>query len=345
MANPSMVPATSATRKAKRILADSRAVEEQAERMNPVNPKSQMMKQHMGLQGGSATPTMGVSQRRGGRKHTLKDHLENPMKGYGKKATEAHMMGQHLGKHIMSLHGGAFHKEFCHGLSGGAWYDFATNAFNKVKNEFVNPDSVLRRGAEDAGKKVAHEFSDPNSILRDKVVPIGAQVAQYAQPFLDAGVPGLGSAINTGFKVANYANKGAKMLGYGEGSRAKAMLSMAKPGRSRNNGIPLLSGNVDGVRGGMYGKQTSFKDVFGFGTGAGMLGQDGHGQRKVGGANTGAYEGHGMLGQNGHGQRAKRVVGSGVSARASLVKKVMAEQGLSMIEASKYVKEHGLQWK
>ena len=245
------------------------------------------------------------------------------------------MMGQHLGKHIMSLHGGAFHKEFCHGLSGGSWYDFLDpnkngvgNAFNKVKNEFVNSDSVLRRGAEDAGKKVAHEFSDPNSILRDKVVPIGAQVAQYAQPFLDAGVPGLGTAINTGFKVANYANKGAKMLGYGEGSRAKAMLSMAKPGRSRNNGVPLLSGNVDGVRGGDKGFLR--KAMFGFGTG---------------GANTGAYEGHGMLGQNGHGQRAKRVVGAGVSARASLVKKVMAEQGLSMIEASKYVKEHGLQWK
>lgn len=316
MANPSMVPATSATRKAKRILADSRAVEEQAERMNPVNPKRQLMKPHLGLQGGSATPSMGVSQRRGGRKHTLKDHLENPMKGYGKKPTEAHMMGQQLGKHIAELHGGAFHKEFCHGLSGGSWYDFLDpnkngvgNAFNKVKNEFVNPDSVLRRGAEDAGKKVAHEFSDPNSILRDKVVPIGAQVAQYAQPFLDAGVPGLGTAINTGFKVANYANKGAKMLGYGEGSRAKAMLSMAKPGRSRNNGVPLLSGNVDGVRGG---------------------------------ANTGAYEGHGNCSPPG---KAKRIVGAGVSARANLVKQVMAEHGMSMIEASKYVKEHGLQWK
>ena len=32
----------------------------------------------------------------------------------------------------------------------------------------------------------------------------------------------------------------------------------------------------------------------------------------------------------------------GKAARAAIVKKVMAEKGLSMIEASKYVKAHGL---
>lgn len=38
----------------------------------------------------------------------------------------------------------------------------------------------------------------------------------------------------------------------------------------------------------------------------------------------------------------KAVSGGGRSARAAIVKKVMAEKGLKMIEASKYVKEHGL---
>ena len=40
----------------------------------------------------------------------------------------------------------------------------------------------------------------------------------------------------------------------------------------------------------------------------------------------------------------KRVVGAGDGRRkrAEVVKKVMADQGLSMIEASKFVKEHGL---
>lgn len=44
------------------------------------------------------------------------------------------------------------------------------------------------------------------------------------------------------------------------------------------------------------------------------------------------------------GKAVKLIEGAGrsKSARASIVKKVMAEQGLSMIEASKYVKQHGL---
>jgi hypothetical protein len=42
--------------------------------------------------------------------------------------------------------------------------------------------------------------------------------------------------------------------------------------------------------------------------------------------------------------KVKRVVGEsdGRRARAAVVKKVMAEKGLKMIEASKYVKEHNL---
>ena len=38
----------------------------------------------------------------------------------------------------------------------------------------------------------------------------------------------------------------------------------------------------------------------------------------------------------------KAVKGGGRSARAAIVKKVMADKGLKMIQASKYVKEHGL---
>jgi len=37
-----------------------------------------------------------------------------------------------------------------------------------------------------------------------------------------------------------------------------------------------------------------------------------------------------------------KAVGGGRAARAEIVKKVMKEKGMKMIEASKYVKEHGL---
>lgn len=358
-------------------MADHRAMEEQHERMNPVNEKELLAhadneEHHRRLSGQGATPSMGLSMYRGGAKHTLKDHLEHPMKGYGKqkKPSEAHEMGRHLGLHLHQLHGGAFHKEFAEGLHGAGFFDSIKRGFedmgSKIKNEFVNPNSVLRH---DVVPKVAHEFQDPDSILRGKVIPIGAQVAQYASPFIDAVVPGAGTAINYGFKAANYANKGAKMLGYGdEQMRAKAMLGQNKKGRARNNGPPLLSGNVNGNRSGgskkahlmamtqhpemegaglaswLKGAKASVQKLkkeggmtrrmVGSGTGAGMLEEPmpmpGTNLNLSGGSDTGAYEGQGMCG------------GKGRSARASIVKRVMAEKGLKMIEASKYVKAHNL---
>jgi hypothetical protein len=289
-------------------MADARAMAEQNERHNPVNPKSELMRPHLGVRGSGATPSMGLSQIRGG--GTKKGQMRKTARRAYEPESEAYQMGRELGKHIHGLHGGSFHKEFLHGLSGGAWYDFLDpnkngvgDAFNKVKHEFVDSDSGLRQGLSTAGNAVAGQFTDPNSVLRGQVIPIGAQVAQYASPFIDAVAPGAGTALNYGFKAANYANKGAQMLGYGESEegRAKMMLSQKKKGRNRNNGVALLSGNYDGV--------------------------------VSGGSNTGRYEGHG------------RTVGAGKgrsNPRASIVKKVMAEKGLNMIQASKFVKEHGL---
>lgn len=243
-------------------MADSRAMAEQHERYNPVNPKKELMKNYTGMGhcvGGSATPSMGLSQYRGG-KHTLKDHLENPTKGYGKKKpSEAHMMGQHLSKHIHELHGAGF------------WSDFGDG----FKQGFTGTLDVLK----------------PATAL----------------------IPGFNQVMDTGRSVVGW--------GHSEEQRAMEQMGKKRVGRSRNKSdVPLLSGNINGNRGG------------------GMCG----------GANTGAYEGHGnlmeggMLGQDGHGMRKKRMVGAGVSARASLVKKVMAEKGLNMIQASKYVKENNL---
>jgi hypothetical protein len=270
-------------------MADNRAMEEQMERHNPVNPKNSLSNRRemvMRNVGAGATPSMGLSEFRGG-KHTLLDHMKNPTKGYGRKgkmaqqdASEAHQMGLALGKHLHGLHGGSFHKDFSEGvMRGGGIFDSiknafdpnkngVANAFNKVGNEFTNPNSVLRH---DVAPKVANEFTDPKSVLRGQVIPYGAKVAQVAQPFLDMGVPGLGTAINTGFKVANYANQGANMLGYGK---------------------------------------------------------------------TGHTEGKGKCG--GKKRRSPASAGDGRRKRAEVVKKVMAEKGMKMIEASKYVKEHGL---
>jgi hypothetical protein len=51
---------------------------------------------------------------------------------------------------------------------------------------------------------------------------------------------------------------------------------------------------------------------------------------------SGAYQGQGRK------KRASAGPNDGRRKRAEVVKKVMAEKGMKMIEASKYVKEHGL---
>lgn len=246
---------TSSTRRAHLAMADHRAMEEQMERHNPVNPKQMLSNKREKVMrnvgagrvvGAGATPSMGLSEFRGGIGAGKLGRRAQP----SSEASEAHQMGVHLGKHLHGLHGGAYHKDFVKGMceGGGVW------------------DSI-KSGFEDFGHKVAHEFKDPSSVLRKDVIPKGAMVAQAAQPFLDVAMPGLGTAVNTGFKAANYANEGAKMMGYGK---------------------------------------------------------------------TGRYEGMGKK------KRSPAGANDGRRKRAEVVKRVMAEKGLKMIEASKYVKEHGL---
>jgi len=235
-------------------------MEEQHERHNPVNPKSELMTNYTGM---GATPSMGLSQYRGG----ALQHLDLPgMKGSkrvgrGKKPSEAHQMGQQLSKHIHELHGAGF------------WSDFGDG----FKKGFTGTLDALR----------------PVSSL----------------------IPGFNETADAGRSIVGW--------GQTEQQRAGEQLSLKKAGRSRNNGVPLLSGLMAG------GSNTGAYEGHGYG-------EDGHGQQK----------GSGLLGQNGQGQqKQKRMVGAGTKARASLVKKVMAEHGCNMIEASKYIKQHNLSYK
>jgi hypothetical protein len=109
------------------------------------------------------------------------------------------------------------------------------------------------------------------------------------------------------------------------------------------------------------GREREDMAMLGMGTGAGMLGQDGHGVRQGGGflsdlgipvisnlagmvgLGTGAGEGCGTgAGTGGRRRRAPAGPSDGRRKRAEVVKKVMAEKGLSMIEASKFVKANNL---
>ena len=418
-------------RRAARGLADMRALEEQRERHNPVNPKKQIGAYDGSgmarMVGRGATPSMGVSQFRGGvktedeiraaarkfaaqrardnldtcrnalinagftpaerrrveamareyegeemdvatamkdlsqgRDPSSKDEYDKPYKragsgrkcgkgvsmmdemdededkrrGSGRKGkkgmSEATMMGLHLGKHLHSLHGGSFHKEFAKGMCdarGGAWWDFLDpnkNGLNasiedtkhkfddfgaKVKNEFVNPDSVLRKGVD----KVGHEFTDPNSLLRGTYLPEAANIAGKVASVADF-IPGVGEIVGPiagAIKGAQMANQAAKAVGYGK----KGIIY-------EKSGGALL--------GGPGGKRKMMP---------GVIGDGGSKASK-----SGAYEGMGKLviTHGGKKRRAPAGPNDGRKKRADIVRKVMAEKGMKMIEASKYVKQHNL---
>ena len=139
-------------------MADKRAMAKQSERMNPVEPlkegtrkgRTSLVQSGAEYVGGGATPSMGLSQFRGGRTRKMK--MEPPSEdgmsggaivggamlgqtrhvGAGTKKGEmrltarkayepdAHKMGAALATHLKSLHGGGFYDDFRKGMELGS---------------------------------------------------------------------------------------------------------------------------------------------------------------------------------------------------------------------------------
>jgi len=287
-----------------------RALEEQSERHNPVR-------------GRGATPSMGLSQHRGGRKQRAKSESDEEMEGGGFLSSllpgplgsvasmfglghpdervvgagrrgcgtggmsEATQMGLHLGKHLHGLHGAGF------------WSDFGDGFM-----------SVIR----------------PVAGIAKSVLPMMGPEGMAASGVMGA-------------------------LGMGHGKRGAR-------GRPRKGAgvLKITHGGATNSDTGAYyghGREREDKAMMGMGTGGMMLGQDGHGMRRGGGflsdlgipvvSDLAGMVGLGTgAGTGGRRRRAPAGPSDGRRKRAEVVKKVMAEQGLSMIEASKYVKAHGL---
>lgn len=128
-------------------MADARAMEEQKERMNPVEPlkegtrrgRTSLVLDAPEYVGGGATPSMGLSQIRGGRKRKERSPSppsEDGMKGGAmvgagtkkgqtrKTARKAYEdtpeeMGKTLASHIGKLHGAGFLEDFKRGMTLG----------------------------------------------------------------------------------------------------------------------------------------------------------------------------------------------------------------------------------
>jgi hypothetical protein len=241
-------------------------MEEEIERENP-------------LSGAGATPSMGLSQFRGGRKtrkslskkmaaaeaahpslyiKEMDEEAEMPSGEYD--GAGAHSQGAHLARHIKGLRGGAFLKDFASGLHSvsGAGYDSG-----KFEGE---------------GK------------MEGGFLGALASIASTAIPLISS------------------------LFGRGQMSKEAhdELMKVMKHKKKMRGGSSHMVG---------AGKLTIT-----------------HGEEECSDSDKEAMLGKGRM------RKPKRPVAAsdGRRKRAEIVRKVMAEKGLSMIEASKYVKAHGL---
>ena len=209
----------------------------------------------------------------------------------------------------------------------GAWNTVKSgveNAAGKVAHEFTDPNSVLRHGVTDAAKKVEHEFTDPNSVLRHGVADAAGKVAHE---FTDKDSILRGKVLPMAAKVAN----------------------VVTPFLSE---IPIVGQVADAVDAGLNiaNKANTAAKTVGFGAHPRRRRRRHHtagemdGSAVTGGAMTGEGKTARRRSRGGPVGLRTRVAPLHTQQRNAIVRKIMSEKGLKMIEASKYVKEHGL-WK
>jgi len=365
-------------RLAGKVRGDMRAMEEQMERHNPVNPKAEM---RTGVYGRGATPSMGLSQFRGG----------NHGDGSGSESDE-------------QMEGGGLLSSLLPGPLGSVAGLFGLGHDDMTRMV----GSGTRKGQRRKTARRAYEGMGTGAGMSE-ATQMGLHLGKHLHTLHGAG---FWSDFGNGFMsvirpVAGIAKSVAPLLGP-EGMAASGVMNAIGLGHGRRGarGRPRKGGASNSDTGAYEGQGRERDDrmMTGLGTGAGMLGQNGHGIRQGGGflsdlgipiisnlagaiglgkkrrgrkggqccsmcggamgscgcgtgAGTGAgMEGGGFLsdlgipiisnlaGAVGLGRRRRAPAGpsDGRRKRAEVVKKVMAEKGLSMIEASKFVKAHNL---
>lgn len=345
-------------RAARLAMADSRALEEEAERANPIR-------------GRGATPSLGLSQFRGGLtlgadlatmptgeyddellgdqsvgfygsgKHTLMDHLAHPTKGFGRARHD----GARLADAIRSQHGGAYLSHFVGGMNTG-----------RYEGEGSHSDSEEEEMEDDVAEM------EGGGLLSSLGIPIVSDIA---------GMFGLGGAATGGRKLTKAALR-QQLLAIKRAHPEKAKEVDAYLARLGGRGRMAGGGFLDSLMSfisSFFGSKKAEGPKAGPSPAAGPALSRADAAKaelaKMGitsqkdftrwslknhpdkGGDTAKFQSVSDLAGRafkGEGRRRRAAAGpsDGRRARAAVVKKVMAEKGLSMIAASKYVKEHGL---
>lgn len=335
-------------RLARKQLADMRALEWEASRENIIDPRQattqEMLEdEHSNGQfaGSGATPSMGLSQVRG---------------GCGEEGG-ARQMGQKLRAYLERLHGKGYADEFAGGCGCGVSGGAAADDCDFTKKECDDDGGIFNEDTkecydtehepmekEDCGKPPHLPYEpgkpdEPSAKPAKLRVPLYSATKQYSKGDI-VRVHTIGSQQDALWQ-ATADTKGVKPT-VGEPLWTKVSDTAEGAGRmvggagivGGSNNVAPESGNVS--KSGTY---------------------EGLGRRVVGGGESDSDEemegGHCPseahlraevtgLGRRTKAKRAPAGASDGRRSRAAIVKKVMAEKGMKMIEASKYVKAHKL---
>ena len=337
-------------RLARKALADQRAMEEQVERENP-------------LDGRGATPSMGLSQHRGGKRLMVEedmfresarlpekrggivagDEVGDPFRNpFGK----AMRQGSALMEHLHKLHGGSYARAFHQGMNGGAsgryegkgfWDDFK-KGFNMV---FEPAAKVLKIGSTLLGQpeiaaglsaigygkvcKMAEEMRGCGRISKKEHEALQAVLNRHK-----GGMSGCGTG---GLDLKKILRMSMPLV--------EQMLGMGLPKNHYNKLQKMMEGMGKELEGGMALR----RQVGGAKHKKEMEACESDSDEELDGGEREMPPLYAMKRKNFPVNRGgKRPVGAsdGRRKRAEIVRKVMAERGVKMIEASKIVKQEGL---
>jgi hypothetical protein len=329
-----MVRQTGMVRMAHKQMADERAMEEQMERENP-------------MMGSGATPSMGLSQIRGGRKQKCASCgcVKCKCSDSSSDDEDAMAQGSALSEHLHKLHGRGYARSFHKGMGGGLGtgrYEgegmcgsaSAGASFSKDQQDFSGHMKGGFWGLAALALPLVskllgngHMTQEGHSRLMDMLhhhekMRGGfdwGKLIQHAVPLVSH-LLGQGHMSEEAQKkfMAFLKTKGKKMEGAGRavgGASAGMKLNMTMKDRVMPS--PRNPPKMELQMEKMEGK--------------GIL------------SNLGIPVVSDIAGMFGLGKKKRAVsAGDGRRKRAEIVKRVMAEKGMKMIEASKYVKEHNL---
>lgn len=308
-------------RRAREALADTRALEEQMERVNPINPKREIgdTTGYLGLiKGSGATPSMGLSTKRGGarRKPKVEEAVVELEGGAG--------MGEALGSHLLSLHGRGFFDDFAKGFMS------VVKPIASVASFIPGPIGTVARvasglmGGADTGAYEGEgtKKGEMRKTARKAYMKGGAYTMDMRGRTVVVSVDGrpigeFATMAEAKRFVAQHrrdTKKGREAIGAtGETGAFRAPAATIVPSGMRTpTDQPTRPRNLAPKRKGIAHK-----------SGEESTDDEAEGKGKL----TITHGGAKMDGRK---------------KRAEVVKRVMKERGLSMIDASKYVKAHGL---